>query len=107
MNIRLGVYLLGDAVLAGLLLCALAYGRYAYLSPGTDMMGYGAAALLVGLWFAAPALALLSIFLAALVRWRGDRLHLWERVAAYMIATGGLIPAVVLIALFIRRYWPA
>jgi hypothetical protein len=107
MNIRLGVYLLGNVVLAGLLLCGLVYGRYAYLSPGNDMMGYRAAALLVGLWIAAPTLALLSIFLAALVRWRGDRLHRWERVAANMIATGGFIPAVVLIALFIRRFWPA
>jgi hypothetical protein len=46
-------------------------------------------------------LALGSVLLAGRVRWQRERLQKWERVAAYLVATGGLIPGLVLLALFV------
>jgi len=97
MNIRIGVFVLADLILIVLSLCALSIVWYVFLRDGSDTMGYGAAAILVGWWIVAPVLCLASVVLAALVRWRGERLQKWERIAANLIAAAGWIPGLLLL----------
>jgi hypothetical protein len=98
MAARVVVYLLMALLLVGLLVYGLAY-RLVEGEP--DPLGFGHVLLVLGWLFTSPVLALGSALLVVLARWQGDRLSRGERIAAHIVAALGLVPALVLLALYL------
>jgi hypothetical protein len=98
MAARVVVYLLMALLLVGLLVYGLAYGL---VESEPDPKGFGHVLLVLGWLYTSPVLALGSALLVGLAWWQKDRLSRGERVAVHVVAALGLVPALVLLALYL------